>query len=362
MKIIDENMVKSGEAILLVANALRYYDDRLVDHGARVAYIADLIFNELGEEEQSRFNYKDLILLSLFHDIGAYKTEEIDKMVEFESDDVDNHSIFGYLFLKYFTPLKHKAKVLRYHHTPVDEYDEEYEYKHYSALIHLADRVDVLYVTGHPEEGFLDKINTAHFDNTQVEALKKVLVKGNLSQNLDLGIYNSKIYETVMRLSITPCEMEDYLKMLIHSIDFKSAVTMVHSVDVTVVSCFLAEKMGFTPREMEKVYVGSMVHDIGKIKVPVEILEYPGKLTPEQWEKMKMHVVYTDQIVGNLLPQDVRRIASRHHEKLNGKGYPDGLSAKVLTTAERIVAVADIISALLGKRSYKEGYDMNKAV
>ena len=90
------------------------------------------------------------------------------------------------------------------------------------------------------------------------------------------------------------------------------------------------------------------------------ILDFPGRLSPQDMAVMQSHVTYSMKILHGVVDEEIEHIAVRHHEKLNGKGYPLGLKEEALTTSERIVAIADIISALIGKRSYKEAYDLEK--
>ena len=112
--------------------------------------------------------------------------------------------------------------------------------------------------------------------------------------------------------------------------------------------------------EKYNLYYGALLHDIGKIAIPLSILEAPGRLTPKEMDIMKKHVEITDHILTGIVDDDVREIAIRHHEKIDGSGYFRGLKGEQLTKPQRIVAVADIISALYGKRSYKEAFDIDK--
>ncbi len=100
-----------------------------------------------------------------------------------------------------------------------------------------------------------------------------------------------------------------------------------------------------------------MLHDLGKIAIPLEILESTGRLSKEEFRVMKAHVQITEIILKDIIDEDVLQIAIRHHEKLDGSGYHRGLSEKDLTLPQQIVAVADILSALYGKRSYKDSFD-----
>ena len=103
-----------------------------------------------------------------------------------------------------------------------------------------------------------------------------------------------------------------------------------------------------------------MLHDIGKLSVSNAILEKPGKLDEEEWDKMKMHPVYTKVIVQKITGfENMAFVAGAHHERLDGKGYPEGLSAEKLPLTARILCVADVYQALTEKRPYRESLPKN---
>ena len=156
--------------------------------------------------------------------------------------------------------------------------------------------------------------------------------------------------------------MKNYLKMVICTIDFRSRHTVTHTMTTTSISYELALRMGMSEREITSIVRGALLHDLGKIGIPVEILEYPGRLSPQAMHIMRTHVNITEEILGTDVDETTKRIALRHHEKLDGSGYPGKLAGRDLTKGERIVAVADIVSALTGTRSYKDAYPKEKVV
>ena len=284
-------------------------------------------------------------------------------MVEFESNDVFEHSLYGYLFLKHFTPLSEYAEVLLYHHAYNIIYQTiDFKYKNYANLIHLADRIDVAAIRGFKAESIMSLLTAVQFDSKHIEAFAYVLQETKLYEDLAQGVFREIILNEVRRAITTTEEALHYLKMLVHSIDFKSRYTATHSIYTTVVGRFLAEKLQLGEHQIQKVYFAGMVHDIGKMGIPSEILEFPGRFSFEQMEIMKKHVEYTEELLSGVFPEDIVRIAVRHHEKLNGSGYPHRLKAEDLSIEDRILAVADIFSALIGKRSYKDAYDFQKAM
>ena len=122
----------------------------------------------------------------------------------------------------------------------------------------------------------------------------------------------------------------------------------------------IANCMRLPSIDQQHLYYGALLHDVGKLAVPIEILESPRRLTDEEMRIMKTHVEITEDILTGVVNEAIVKIAARHHEKLDGTGYPRGLRGEELTLTQRIIAVADIISALHGKRSYKDSMPAEK--
>lgn len=347
-------------AVRAVSATLQRIDARLMDHGERVGFMACEIADEYG----LALDDKLLLLLSVFHDIGAYKTDEIDRMVEFETEKVENHAVYGYLFLKYMSPLSDVSEAILYHHTPWSKLANVNErIRDYAALIHLADRMDILYLNGMDDkiEEMLKK-QPELFRPDYIELALDALKKRRLFERLRNGEYSVMNRARIERHEISADTALEYLKMLVFAIDFRSEYTVTHTVNTVSIALDIAASFGLDEAAINKIYLGALLHDVGKIAVPVEILEYPGRLDARQMDIMRTHVIKTDEIINGVVPQEIRNIAIRHHEKLDGSGYPYGLTADELDLPQRIVAVADIVSALMSKRSYKEPFNKDKTI
>lgn len=357
-------VIQSRDAIHIVLNTLRRVDPRLMDHGERVAYI---LYKMMAESQKySMQEIMEICVLGIFHDIGAYKVDEIDRMAEFETDNVWEHSIYGYLFLKYLSPLQKQAKAILYHHYDYYKFEEnKLSYmsdKDVALMIHLADRIDISMV-GNDNDAFIEKIKKESgrkFDPVHVALFLESEEKYGIINNLYNGTYHEELAEILENLSLTEEHLTQCLRMLAYSIDFRSAYTVMHTIHTVAYSVEIAIKMGYDPNEVRKIYYGALLHDLGKIEIPLEILEYPGKLDAEAMKTMRTHVKITEDIMKGMIDDEICQISIRHHEKLDGSGYPYGLRGEALTGSQRIVAVADIISALMGKRSYKESYPKEK--
>ena len=127
-----------------------------------------------------------------------------------------------------------------------------------------------------------------------------------------------------------------------------------------------------TDEFISDVVYSAPLHDVGKINVPDAILNKPGKLSDEEFDKMKTHTTVGGDIIDRVIDtvpesgtgylQEARRLALYHHEKWNGAGYPTGLSGEDIPLSARIMAVADVFDALVSTRSYKKGFPFEKAM
>jgi HD-GYP domain-containing protein (c-di-GMP phosphodiesterase class II) len=121
-------------------------------------------------------------------------------------------------------------------------------------------------------------------------------------------------------------------------------------------SRLIADFFGLPAREVKRITAGALLHDLGKAGIPLEILENPGRLDDREMAVMKTHILLTKEALEGNVSEKIERIAFRHHERLDGSGYPLGLKGAAISFPERIVMVADILSALSGVRSYKRSF------
>ncbi|MCW8334306.1 HD-GYP domain-containing protein [Vibrio paucivorans] len=203
-------------------------------------------------------------------------------------------------------------------------------------------------------------------DNHQKKAKKLITEARSLAQKLMNMTFSGKVIEVDI--------IEDWADDMIESVLIdpdalqcvsalrkKDAYLLEHSVNVACLLVTFGRFLGMEKETLKQMAIGGIIHDVGKIKVDDKVLHKPGKLTPEEFEHMKLHQVYAEAIIENVngLSQVSRDVCLTHHEKLDGNGYPLGLTAEQMPVHGRMSGIVDIYDALTADRCYKKG--MNSA-
>ena len=140
--------------------------------------------------------------------------------------------------------------------------------------------------------------------------------------------------------------------------------TYTHSINVAMLTVLFTRQLNRKEDAMKRIGIGAMLHDMGKMMVPQEILTKPGKLDPEEFDLMKKHTVYGYEIIKSQTNygEDIQKIALLHHECYDGKGYPFGLAGEKIDDFSQIVSIADYFDAVSTKRSYKTEFPLWNAL
>ena len=137
----------------------------------------------------------------------------------------------------------------------------------------------------------------------------------------------------------------------------KDLYLLEHSINVGILMGVFVRYLGYERAAMQEMITGALLHDIGKIKVPYHVLNKPGKLNDSEWELMRKHVELGEEVLNTSagISDVAKAVCAQHHEKLNGKGYPRGLSAEQISVSGRLAAIVDIYDALTADRVYHQG-------
>ncbi len=195
--------------------------------------------------------------------------------------------------------------------------------------------------------GVFEAINKTNGDSFD---LKDVQFLAAVSAQISIAIENAMLYTELLRT------FESFIDVMAFTIDAKHPVSRGHSRRVALYAKGIAKEMGLPPETVEKIYWAGLLHDYGKISVPDEILRKADKLTDEEYEQIKRHALMTYRILSRIHfsreMRDIPLIASEHHERWDGKGYPFGKKDDQIPLGARIIAVADVFDALTSFREY----------
>lgn len=356
--------VPTMQLIEAFSEAIDLIDVRISNHHKRVAYISLQIADVFGLSLEERY---DLLLAALLHDIGGLSQKERLNALEFEFNQPERHGVMGYRLLKQFAPFASMARLIRYHHTPWQIYDPGHEEVPVgSRILHLADRIDSLI---DKEKNILGQVKFISqriwelsgtlFDPQLVKVYLKLAERECFWLNAIAPSYrqiwaSSNRYLALFELSLT--NLESLAKIFAQVVDFRNRFTATHSSGVAACAEALAGWGGFSEQECRMIKVAGYFHDLGKITIPEDILLKPGPLTEGEYDIIRGHAFYTYKIlsaIGGL--EQITNWAAFHHERLDGKGYPFHLEGKELPLGARIMAIADVFTAITEDRPYRHG-------
>ena len=194
-----------------------------------------------------------------------------------------------------------------------------------------------------------ESFNTSY--NSSVNSFKTILFDAAIGKNISMDKVDKVVTSVVARLD----EKRDIVRC-INQIKSADQYTYTHCVNVSLLCMLLGKWLGFSKDKLIKLVQAGLLHDIGKSKVPTEILNKPSKLTSEEYEEIKKHPVYGYRMLEkeHEIDQEVRVAVLMHHERMDGTGYPTGAKGDQINMMARIIAVADIYDAMTSNRVYRE--------
>ena len=353
-------------AVLAVSDALDLVGVNDFQHGKRVAMIA----RETAQRMQlSATQLDDLVFACLLHDLGVSSTTEHRLLVcGTAGHDTQAHCERAFELLQPFAHLSLLANAIRHHHTPWVELPAGLSETDAIAsnLIQLADRVDILLL----RHGLDNPLFQAAAICREISALAGTVLQPDI-----VAAFLAAASREAFWIALVPRHVQTYLadlalpqwgvtiefpqfrhvaRLVSSIVDAKSHFTAAHSLGVAQLSRHLGERMGFGADTLAEMEIAGLMHDIGKLCVPDEIVEKPARLTNAEFSVMERHSFETWQILRHVPGlEKIAEWAAFHHEALNAQGYPFRRSAADLATEARIIAVADVFQALAQARPYR---------
>ncbi len=238
----------------------------------------------------------------------------------------------------------------------------------YSRIALLAQVVDVFHTSGGAEAA-LEEAQARRgtwFDPRLVDALAAFGATDDLWSMLEAPNLSEVVFAAEPALQLIRVD-EDYLDAVAIAfgevVDSKSPYTAGHSGRVALYADLIAADLGLDAERRRWLYRGALLHDVGKLGVSNAILDKPGKLDAAEWDAVKKHAVFTEEILSRI-PQfaELAVVAAAHHERLDGKGYPRGLSDGEIALETRIITTADIFDAITAERPYRAAVPLEKTL
>lgn len=326
-----------------------------IDSGMRTAFLMKRYIEKYRDDDDMGPQH---VLLCMLKDIGLFYMDG-----EVPEDNPALAAASSYTFLEHCSPLGIAARPLLFYKAKYIETQSNLDYD-LGLLMTLLNQVSLYIYQRYSLEDIEELLKTDKKRGLlKPEQVKRVIrllkdqpdIVEKLNSESNLYVYETSRYISSQNYSDEI--LADYIDTTSFAFEFHNHETLAHTVTTAQIAYDLALKCRLTKETAEIIRIAGKVHDIGKIRVPREILCYPGRLEGEMLEQMQLHATYTKEIIDGSFSYKIVEVAARHHEKLDGTGYPNHLTDKELSSADKVLAVADICSALYCKRSYKAAFD-----
>ncbi len=370
VNMLQESHVKFSNFLLSLSDAMDIAIPRIASHQMRTAFIAWKLALAAGLSEDK---VENIYLAALLHDIGALSLEEkVQLHAGFEDVKPETHCILGEALFELSPLLKPASTIVRHHHRSWEDWNEPIGLDHVtgSQILYLADEIERSILRKTYILHQIDKLNAkiAALADSQIHAdIVSLFFQLSKYEDFWLDLTSPRLYSLLLhfgpfrKIEIERNNISSIASVFRHIVDFKSRFTATHSTGVAECAVILAKSLGFTDAEVDDMRVAGLFHDLGKLAVPNSILEKPGKLTKDEFNVIKQHTYFTYTVlttIGGL--GHIAEWAAFHHEKFDGSGYPFHIKADRINLGARIVAVADIFTALSEKRLYRKDLQKNQ--
>ncbi len=346
--------ISSKNIFYLMRDTLKLIDARVMSHGSRVAFIVYKMLQHKGGMED--FEMADLAMIATFHDIGVYKTDDPGDMLRYEAKEFIPHSIYGYLFLKYLSPFERESRALLYHHTDYVRLAKlEPDIKELASFINIAEKMDIYHNAMGSKFDYMmfHKYSGNKFSKEGLELFYQAVKEDDVLTKLKEGTYKDELDTLFENLIFSNEDKRKLIQMLMYCIGFSSENYAVGSNECACICVELGKKFMLTEEEQEILYYAALLHDIGMLTVPKEMINAPRKLTEEEMKILRGHVQKTESLLRGRMKDEIVNLAISHHERSDGTGYPKHTTGEQQSRVQRILQVADKVSSMSLEWSFR---------
>ena len=350
--------ITSKNLFYLICDTLKLMDESLIKHGTRVSYIMSKMLECKGGYE--KFEIADFMLLGVLHDIGAYKTDDVRKQLTYEAKNPVPHSIYGYLFLKYLSPLEEQSKMILYHHVDTDKLqDVDYQYKPETEILKVAEIMDIWHTAFGEKFDYhmIERYIGTKFDKRACELLYQAVEQYDIFNKLTDNSYHNEFEESVEYVLLSDEEKEKYLRMLMYTTGLKKESMVADTIETIYVCKEIGRKMQLSEMDSAEIYYAALVHDIGMLVIPEDIIDAPRKLEDAEKNLVHTHVELMHKAIEGKFSQNIVDIEVAHHERFDGSGYPKGLKGSGMNTKQAILQTAETVVSMINDKPYRKAYN-----
>lgn len=347
----------------LIYETVRLMNKSMAHHGMRVSYIMSKMLETQNTYE--KYEIADYMVLALLHDIGAIKTDDVRKPLTYEAKNSTPHSVYGYLFLRYLSPLEEQSKMILYHHMDYSKTkDMDYRYRFEMEVLKVAEIMDIWQRSFGAKFDYklIDKYSGTKLDPRVCQLLAKTVQEHDIFTKIGDSSYKEEYSESLDYILLSDIEKEKYLKMLMYCTGLKEEQMVSETVATIYVCRELGRKLKLSELDKNEVYYAAMLHDIGMLAIPSELLDAPRTLSEEEKNLIKTHVDIMEKTLDQKLSKEIIRIAAGHHERFDGSGYPRGLKASVMGEKEAILQISEQVVNSMEAKPYREAYTKEEII
>lgn len=330
--------------------------------------MASIVAEKLGYNQEK---IDDMITIGMLHDCGVSNTDVHHSLVsELDWEGSQKHCDRGALLLKSVRFYEKYSDIILYHHThwsDLESIEIDEESKIDTNIILLVDRVDALRAQGKDKREILEVLKTQKskmFHPKLVDIFEKISDPDFFWLYLEDTNIEFFLHEWIAKESEKEYQFKDLKKisfMFANIVDAKSNFTSEHSLNVSKVAVYIANKLSLTQDRIDILELAALLHDLGKLRVDDSILEKNAPLEEEDIRVMHRHSFDSEMILRKIDGfKDIALLASTHHESLDGKGYPYQRTAEQLGIESRILILSDIFQALVQDRPYRKQLKIDK--
>lgn len=349
--------ITSRNMVDLIYETLRLMNKPLAHHCMRVSFIMSKMLETKGGYE--KYEIADFMVLAMLHDVGAYKTDDVRKQLTFDAKTPLPHSVYGYLFVKYLSPLDEQSKMILYHHMDYSKTKEiDYKYSFETEVLKVAEIMDVWHRSLGDQFDYkvINRYSGSKFDPKVCDLLFETVDKFDIFTKLTERTYKQDFSNSLEYVLLSDDEKDKYLKMLMYCTGLKEEQMVSETVATMYVCRELARKLKLSEMDKNEVYYAALLHDIGMLAIPKELLGAPRNLNNEEKNLIKTHVDIMEKTLENRLSKEIIKVAAAHHERFDASGYPRGLKGSVMGTKEAILQISEQVVNAMEPKPYREAH------